>query len=153
MNPIRPLLRSSIVGRSIATSSRSVQNVARRTLVTPTSPAQAKVSEVSLEQRVVEDPGEFEEGHHVAGEGASGEGVFSAMRLVELTAEMFGFKLNPVATKTGGQAKSQGRPIYLDMQVGQMNRHFAGSDLCTGDDTNGSTSAGQDVAPPDRTIR
>jgi hypothetical protein len=31
--------------------------------------------------------------------------------------EMFGFKLNPVATKTGGQAKSQGRPIYLDMQV------------------------------------
>lgn len=31
--------------------------------------------------------------------------------------EMFGFKLNPVATKTGGNAKSAGRPIYLDMQV------------------------------------
>ena len=31
---------------------------------------------------------------------------------------MFGFKLNPVATKTGGNAKSEGRPIYLDMQVG-----------------------------------
>lgn len=30
---------------------------------------------------------------------------------------MFGFKLNPVATKTGGNAKSEGRPIYLDMQA------------------------------------
>lgn len=30
---------------------------------------------------------------------------------------MFGFKLNPVETKTGGNAKSEGRPIYLDMQA------------------------------------
>lgn len=30
---------------------------------------------------------------------------------------MFGFKLNPVSTKTGGNAKISGRPIYLDMQA------------------------------------
>ncbi|KAK1926680.1 pyridoxal phosphate-dependent transferase [Papiliotrema laurentii] len=102
MNPIRPLLRSAVFSRAAAGS--TFRHVARRTLVTPTSPAQAKVSEVSVEQRVREDPGEFEEGHHVSGETAEGE-------------EMFGFKLNPVATKTGGQAKSQGRPIYLDMQA------------------------------------
>ncbi|RSH90188.1 cysteine desulfurase [Saitozyma podzolica] len=30
---------------------------------------------------------------------------------------MFGFKLNPVATKTGGTSKVSGRPIYLDMQA------------------------------------
>ncbi|WVQ83986.1 hypothetical protein IAT38_006131 [Cryptococcus sp. DSM 104549] len=31
--------------------------------------------------------------------------------------ELFGFKLSPVPTKTGGSAKSEGRPIYLDMQA------------------------------------
>jgi cysteine desulfurase len=30
---------------------------------------------------------------------------------------MFGFKIAEVATKTGLQAKSEGRPIYLDMQA------------------------------------
>lgn len=37
--------------------------------------------------------------------------------LIASLTEMFGFKLNPVATKTGGSAKSAGRPIYLDMQA------------------------------------
>lgn len=32
-------------------------------------------------------------------------------------AEMFGFKIAEVATKTGLNAKSEGRPIYLDMQA------------------------------------
>jgi hypothetical protein len=72
MNPIRPLLRSAVFSRAAAGS--TFRHVARRTLVTPTSPAQAKVSEVSVEQRVREDPGEFEEGHHVSGETAEGEG-------------------------------------------------------------------------------
>jgi len=31
--------------------------------------------------------------------------------------EMFGFKIAEVATKTGSAAKSEGRPIYLDMQA------------------------------------
>jgi cysteine desulfurase len=30
---------------------------------------------------------------------------------------MFGFKLSPQATQTGGSAKISGRPIYLDMQA------------------------------------
>ena len=30
---------------------------------------------------------------------------------------MFGFKLSPQATSTGGQSKISGRPIYLDMQA------------------------------------
>lgn len=30
---------------------------------------------------------------------------------------MFGFKIAEVATKTGSAAKSEGRPIYLDMQA------------------------------------
>jgi cysteine desulfurase len=30
---------------------------------------------------------------------------------------MFGFKLSPQATATGGQSKISGRPIYLDMQA------------------------------------
>jgi cysteine desulfurase len=30
---------------------------------------------------------------------------------------MFGFKISEVATKTGASAKSEGRPIYLDMQA------------------------------------
>ena len=71
MNPIRPLLRTALRART----SSSVAAISRRTLVTPTSPAQAKVSEVSLDQRVVEDPGEFEEGDHVAGQSESGEGT------------------------------------------------------------------------------
>lgn len=120
MNPIRPLLRTALRTRF---ATPSVASLSRRTLVTPTSPAQAKVSEVSLDQRIVEDPGEFDEGDHIAGEGEGGEGespmtTFGLSRSDE--SEMFGFKLNPVATKTGGQAKSAGRPIYLDMQVGEV---------------------------------
>ena len=79
MNPIRPLFRTALRTR-LATP--SVASLSRRTLVTPTSPAQAKVSEVSMEQRVVEDPGEFDEGDHIAGEGEGGEGESPMCNLV-----------------------------------------------------------------------
>ncbi|WVF70140.1 cysteine desulfurase IscS [Kwoniella sp. CBS 6097] len=107
MNPIavRPLFNASRL-RSVASASstaRSAIRSTRRTLVTPTNPVKATVSNVTAEH-VREDPGELEGGESLAHEGESGK-------------EMFGFKLNPVATKTGGHAKSAGRPIYLDMQA------------------------------------
>lgn len=37
--------------------------------------------------------------------------------LIACCTEMFGFKIAEVATKTGLSAKSEGRPIYLDMQA------------------------------------
>jgi len=80
MNPIRPLLRTALRTRP----SSSVAAISRRSLVTPTSPAQAKVSEVTLEQRVVEDPGEFEEGDHVAGQSQSGEGTWAVQAKLPL---------------------------------------------------------------------
>jgi hypothetical protein len=80
MNPIRPLFRTALRTR-LATP--SIASLSRRTLVTPTSPAQAKVSEVSLEQRVVEDPGEFDDGDHIAGEGESGEGESPLLNFVQ----------------------------------------------------------------------
>ncbi|ORY25337.1 putative cysteine desulfhydrase [Naematelia encephala] len=103
MNPLRPLLRSAIRRASAPVSSA---RMARRTLVTPTNINHAQVSDIQVNatQGVREDPGEFDEGDVIASESQSGEG-------------MFGFKLNPVATKTGGHAKSEGRPIYLDMQA------------------------------------
>ena len=71
MNPIRPLLRASVRSSLVA---RSHLGVARRTLVTPSNPVQATVSEVVVDRSAREDPGEFEEGEVVAGEHASGEG-------------------------------------------------------------------------------
>ncbi|KAK8846687.1 cysteine desulfurase IscS [Kwoniella newhampshirensis] len=104
MNPIRPLLRTCHLRSSIASTSSVAARIQRRTLVTPTHPRSATVSNVTVE-RVREDPGEqLDGGDVVANEAESGR-------------EMFGFKLNPVATKTGGNAKSEGRPIYLDMQA------------------------------------
>ena len=96
MNPlrIRPLLRST----------RHVRPI-RRTLVTPTAPVHAQVKEVEQELDTV-----------IAGETEDGHGEWSFWTML-ITVELFGFKLNPVATATGGNAKSEGRPIYLDMQV------------------------------------
>ncbi|KAK4689785.1 cysteine desulfurase, partial [Tremellales sp. Uapishka_1] len=101
MNPIRPLLLAAApLRRSIPSSSRQFV----RTLVTPTLVNNASVSSVNVEQRIREDPGEVDEGEIISGQTEGGK-------------EMFGFKLNPVATKIGGNAKSEGRPIYLDMQA------------------------------------
>ncbi|KAL7421325.1 cysteine desulfurase [Cryptotrichosporon argae] len=86
MNPLRPLLRSTAPIRA-ARAARVAPRLARA-LVTPTASAQASVTDIK------EDPGETE---------ASG-------------AEMFGFKLNPVASKSGIKTPT-GRPIYLDMQA------------------------------------
>ncbi|WVW78823.1 cysteine desulfurase IscS [Kwoniella bestiolae CBS 10118] len=104
MNPIRPLLRTSRLRSISSTSTSHIANrIARRTLVTPTDPVRASVSNV-VPEHVREDPGELDGGHEVANGAEGGK-------------EMFGFKLNPVETKTGGNAKSTGRPIYLDMQA------------------------------------
>ncbi|WVR04363.1 cysteine desulfurase IscS [Kwoniella sp. DSM 27419] len=103
MNPMRPLLQAARLRSTALASARSGLRVQRRALTTPTNPVHATVSEVSA-GHVREDPGELEGGETLAGEGEDGK-------------EMFGFKLNPVATKTGGNAKSAGRPIYLDMQA------------------------------------
>jgi len=144
MNPTRPFLRALLpFFRPAVASSSTLARIHRRHLTTPTSPLNAKVSEVTdHSDRVREDPGEFEVGDNVAEKGEGGEGEFcepgprpldlalSGQRRSEAMAcsilctsahigfsEMFGFKLNPVATKTGGNPKSEGRPIYLDMQV------------------------------------
>ncbi|GFZ49082.1 cysteine desulfurase [Saitozyma sp. JCM 24511] len=103
MNPIRPLrlLRSSLPRAAAPAAPRAVS--LRRGLTTPTTPNQASVSSVNVEH-VREDPGENEDGDVIAGQTEGGK-------------EMFGFKLNPVATKTGGTSKVSGRPIYLDMQA------------------------------------
>lgn len=107
MNSLRPLVRASFPSfRPAAASTSTLASVRKRSLSTPTSPLSAKVSDatVDMKDHVREDPGEFEAGETVANEGEGGE-------------EMFGFKLNPVATKTGGNPKAEGRPIYLDMQA------------------------------------
>lgn len=94
-----------------------------RTLVTPTQPVPASVSDKhypsssnSAVGEVQEDPGPSDAGERFAkslpSTSAGHEGAVEGEGK-----EMFGFKLNPVATKTGGNAKSEGRPIYLDMQV------------------------------------
>lgn len=141
MNPIRPLLRSA---RPLASASRLAlpsgpsvcrMHMQRRGLASPTTPNQASVSDIhpGVKTEARQDPGEYEEGETVAGEGEGGEGEcrsilcgMATSRLWALWAggsvlthfvEMFGFKLNPVATKTGGNAKISGRPIYLDMQA------------------------------------
>ncbi|WWD21997.1 cysteine desulfurase IscS [Kwoniella shandongensis] len=103
MNPVRPLLRACQLRSSIASTSSIAARIQSRTLVTPTQPRSATVSNVTVEQ-VREDPGELDAGDVVANAAEDGK-------------EMFGFKLNPVSTKTGGNAKSEGRPIYLDMQA------------------------------------
>ncbi|WVQ76713.1 cysteine desulfurase IscS [Cryptococcus sp. DSM 104548] len=103
MSLIRPLLRSAAL-RAPRSLQASASRVSRRSLVTPTHPVNATVSNVTVEH-VKEDPAESESGEHLASaHPESGQ-------------EMFGFKLNPVSTKTGGKAKSEGRPIYLDMQA------------------------------------
>ena len=108
MNPLRTLVRATPPSfRPAAASSSTLARLHRRSLTTPTSPLSAKVSDATVQDikaHVQEDAGEYEDGDHVAAQGEGGE-------------DMFGFKLNPVATKTGGNAKSEGRPIYLDMQV------------------------------------
>ncbi|KIR54436.1 cysteine desulfurase IscS [Cryptococcus gattii Ru294] len=100
MNPIRPLFRSAPLRVSRNTLS---SRIPRRTLVTPTNPVHATISNITVDH-VKEDPAEHQSGEQIAGEHPSGK-------------EMFGFKLNPIATKTGGNAMSEGRPIYLDMQA------------------------------------
>ncbi|RXK42135.1 cysteine desulfurase IscS [Tremella mesenterica] len=105
MHAVRPFLRSGALLRS---KRNAIFVMNHRNLTTPSSPIRASVSNVMVDQtgpgEVREDPGEGHEGDTVAGKNESGE-------------EMFGFKLNPVSTKTGGHAKSEGRPIYLDMQA------------------------------------
>ncbi|ODN75286.1 cysteine desulfurase IscS [Cryptococcus amylolentus CBS 6039] len=103
MSLIRPLLRSAAL-RAPRPLHPAAARAPRRSLVTPTHPVNATVSNVTVEH-VKEDPAEAESGEHLASaHPESGD-------------EMFGFKLNPVSTKTGGNAKSEGRPIYLDMQA------------------------------------
>ncbi|WWC67587.1 cysteine desulfurase IscS [Kwoniella pini CBS 10737] len=103
MNPIRPLIHASRLRSISSASTSSFSRISRRTLVTPTDPVRATVSNVTP-KHVREDPGELDGGDVVANDIEGGK-------------EMFGFKLNPVETKTGGHAKSTGRPIYLDMQA------------------------------------
>ena len=82
MNPLRPLLRSSLPTiRPITASSSALAGGIRRQLTTPTSPALAKVSDatVDITDRVREDPGEFDMGDSVAEHGEGGEGESSGV--------------------------------------------------------------------------
>jgi len=81
MNPLRPLLRATARQQfNSFRPSTSFHQIARRTLVTPTSVNHAKVSEVSIDQQQIqEDPGEYEDGDHLAGESESGEGESAAI--------------------------------------------------------------------------
>lgn len=100
--------------------------ITKRFLASPSSRDQASVSTApSPIPRPLDDPGPSASGDR--------QGIPIAERLENASegktltesekvdgeggVEMFGFKLNPVATKTGGNAKVDGRPIYLDMQV------------------------------------
>lgn len=71
MNPIRPLFRSAPlrVSRN-ALSSR----LPRRTLVTPTNPVHATISNITVDH-VKEDPAEHQSGEQIAGEHPSGKGM------------------------------------------------------------------------------
>jgi cysteine desulfurase len=99
-------------------------------LTTPTTPAQASVSNAnvgttkapSTEELIRED---VEEGV-LADKGEDGTGMpenAAPLGQPDMSCsmtdspEMFGFKLSPQATATGGQSKISGRPIYLDMQA------------------------------------
>ncbi|WVN88665.1 cysteine desulfurase IscS [Cryptococcus depauperatus CBS 7841] len=88
----------SVPLRSVTTSATKLP---RRTLVTPTYPVRATVSNISVDH-VKEDPADNGAADSIASRDVSGQ-------------EMFGFKLNSVAAKVA--PKSQGRPIYLDMQA------------------------------------
>lgn len=72
MNSIRPLFRSTPL-RLYHNSLSS--RIPRRTLVTPTNPVHATVSNVTVDH-VKEDPAEHQSGEQIAGEQPSGKGMF-----------------------------------------------------------------------------
>lgn len=113
-------MASRSVIRSTASTSATLLRSFRpavRTLAVPSKANQASVSDVKGKERQQQQD---------VGEPLSSttDGVPIATRLENSdvaqeggSVEMFGFKLNPVATATGGNAKVSGRPIYLDMQA------------------------------------
>ena len=58
---MRPLLRALPRNAASRSTFAAPQSLARRLLTTPTAPAHASVSEVSVNRQVKEDPGEGDE--------------------------------------------------------------------------------------------
>jgi hypothetical protein len=126
-----PNMLASRMARRLATSSttsplspRSLTRpiaTTRRNFVSPSIPDRASVSDKHIktpaQSQVQEDPGPSDKGERFATSLPSSAEGHEGATAAQGGQEMFGFKLNPVATKTGGNAKSEGRPIYLDMQV------------------------------------
>jgi hypothetical protein len=128
---LQPNMLASRMARRLATSSstsplspRSLTRpiaTTRRNFVSPSIPDRASVSDKHIknpaQSQVQEDPGPSDKGERFATSLPSSAEGHEGATAAQGGQEMFGFKLNPVATKTGGNAKSEGRPIYLDMQV------------------------------------